>query len=267
MSPDIERGTRENIASWDESESSVHPSYRRETIKSPVSRYPAPQPHPINIRRTASSDTRPGSGQSNRQTGRWYEDVHRWIRDQPSNKPPNQTGEEFITNLRHDIAPAHWLLYWLQGVLWVPCLVYFLARLCRLGNTLEFECYELKTQMLQSESNGSTKSPGDGFVPSSLTIPDTFRAPGGSSNTCVLTPLNPATLLAESFITLLMIGVICCGLAFVLQGVYLRLFGACLLKSGAYGTRTLVIRVTSQICCTFVSVGVVVGVAWAIAGH
>ncbi|KAF1954039.1 hypothetical protein CC80DRAFT_595569 [Byssothecium circinans] len=206
-----------------------------------------------------------------RHPNRWYVVLYHWFTQQPSNALPNGSGSTFATSLHHDIAPAHWLLYWLQGMGWTGLAIFYFVSLAKVEATLAFECYELKTQLrLQGQGNPPTGKTEAGnshaWTPSSIDVPSNYLSSSGD-DACILTPLARASVIGANFHVLFMMGIVCCGVAFMLQAACYRLFGPCMKRSGAYGTGTLVVRIAVQVASCVAGVGIVLGITWGIVGR
>ncbi|KAJ4344761.1 uncharacterized protein N0V89_012505 [Didymosphaeria variabile] len=177
----------------------------------------------------------------------WLEAEHQWndppvVRDtrpqrRPVSHPPsryrrqaeaeeNHGDENFATNFLQDNPPSHWALYFIQGFVWLALTIYFFWRVSTLPNTVAFECYELKVQLLHlgenmtlplsnstaanatfangtnsSLTNISLATPSDPHLErtnaSSIHIPKEFHSTLKSH--CILQPVNPAVVLSSYF--------------------------------------------------------------------
>jgi hypothetical protein len=213
----------------------VHPAYRRHTVALPNATYPRPLKRlpsfgPTDMFESVGARVSIGhspndsptqtlphpSTHATRHPNRWYVVLYNYIRVQPSNYPPKQIGTESLCNLEHDVAPYHWLLRWLQGLVWLAILIVFCLRLSKVttrnGGRLPFECYQLVTGLGMKRPNILSRHSDDtqtiGVVNSRILM-KLFN----SKTVCSLAPLNGAVLLADDFVTLVLLGVTACGLA------------------------------------------------------
>ncbi|KAF2644329.1 hypothetical protein P280DRAFT_538204 [Massarina eburnea CBS 473.64] len=276
--------TSDLITTTSESRNDGHPAFRRQLIIPSTTTYPQPS-HPtipseadVNINNTvsrfasfktsstpqnATTDLPQPTTHASRHPNRWYIALYHWITQQPSSSPAPESGSTFATNLRHDIAPAHWLLYFIQGLLWLGLALYFFVSLSTVSDKLAFECYELKTQLRVSHDYSSRSASSD-WEPSKTDIPKEYRS---KDDTCILTPLSRSAVISASFPTLFLTCLTCCGVAMLSQAVFYRACAGFMRRSGSYGTGTLVVRVGGQVGSSVLGVGIVVGIAWAVASR
>ncbi|KAF2793103.1 hypothetical protein K505DRAFT_338110 [Melanomma pulvis-pyrius CBS 109.77] len=176
----------------------------------------------------------------------WPARLITWLTTQPRSAEPNQHGNHFTTNLEHDIAPIHWLLRVFQSVVWITFFGIYMWSAWLGHHKLAFDCYELKTQLNILHPGTGVILPGDRLdIPSGVEIPAQYIITHDSmrSSLCILTPAIPETALFDTFKARWIIGVMCTGIAHLVELVMFLLLGNIMRKSGAYGNRTLLIRV------------------------
>ncbi|KAF2003515.1 hypothetical protein P154DRAFT_573114 [Amniculicola lignicola CBS 123094] len=200
-------------------------------------------------------------------------------------RPEQDTlGKAFLVKLDHDVAPVHWLLRVSQFVIWTGIFVAFMYFPVTSTRKLAFDCYELKAQVLHtlqqmasaansdsgSESEPNFNSSVMSFLPSNLneTLPSDIEIPPQyllngrpNSTVCILTPLVVDTVLFDSFQGRLLVGVMCCGVANLAYTIIMMSMGRVLRKSGAYGTKTLVVRVGGELAAAAIGSVSVMGLA------
>lgn len=203
----------------------------------------------------------------------------------------DQGGEDAVTSSLHSTAPSHWAFYIIQGFIWLALSVYLFWRVSKLEKTVSFDCYDLKMNLLHLVNENVTlplinstasniTSVGDSkYSPtypilytladkyknaSSVIIPQEFHAKLKAN--CILEPVNPAIVLASYFEVLFIMTLVTCGLAHMLQLLVLQQLRSLMQKSGALGTRTLVIRVAVHVIVAGLASFGVVGAVWGIKG-
>jgi len=134
----------------------------------------------------------------------------------------------------------------------------------RSGGRLGFRCYDLVSELgvrkSQLQRIDKDRMEATGHVNKTLPV-----GAFGSKPVCLLEPINGAVLLADDVVTFVLLGWTACGLAMLLQTLWLSAWKKVLGRSGAYGSVTLVLRLVGQVVgCGLGGLGVL-GVAWGVA--
>ncbi|KAF1973996.1 hypothetical protein BU23DRAFT_598598 [Bimuria novae-zelandiae CBS 107.79] len=285
---------------------SLEPTSRHSTDRCRGDGQPVTASHPSPLRHQRTSSTRTNRAEEHRhpppKTHNW--DSRRnpvfplgcWTtaHDRAEEAEANPVGEAFFANLLHDTAPSHWALYSIQGLIWLALTSYFFARVSQIENTVAFDCHELKIQFLNLGANITssgnftignaqyTKSNTEvpiycanrtslGATPksqrrdaSSIVIPKEYH--DTVKGHCVLHPVNRAVVLGTHFEILLILPLVACGLAYLLEVLAFSQMRPWLVKSGRDRKRTVVVRIGVRAVAAGLASTLLVTSAWAIKG-
>jgi hypothetical protein len=186
---------------------------------------------------------------------RWHTHVFKFFSTQPKGTEPNTRGDPFLTKLEHDISPVHWLLRTLQFAVWVAIFGVYMWQTWISHRKLAFDCYELKTQLgIYQGKSGTEVYETPSADSNGVVIPPQYIVNHGklSAALCILTPAVPETALFDNFRARWIIGTMCVGFANLVQVLLYMALAKTLKTSGAYGNRTLLIRVSAGVFAAMV---------------